>query len=153
MDLFVVGHLFVADDYSSLSQFDSSFFYLDKVRPVVEQLNKPNLNVRFHYILGGIYRKRKQWKEALDNFQQANLSAKINGDDFQILNSAEGIAASYLELGDLDKAFFYFNAACDKHVGSALFWLRYPISKLLGHDERYWQILEKLELRKYYEKQ
>jgi two-component system, NarL family, sensor kinase len=104
VDLFVVGHLFVADDYSSLSQFDSSFHYLDKVRPVVEQLNKPNLNVRFHYILGGIYRKRKQWKEALDNFQQANLSAKINGDDFQILNSAEGIAASYLELGDLDKA-------------------------------------------------
>ena len=76
MDLFVVGHLFVADDYSSLSQFDSSFFYLDKVRPVVEQLNKPNLNVRFHYILGGIYRKRKQWKEALDNFQQANLIRK-----------------------------------------------------------------------------
>jgi two-component system NarL family sensor kinase len=104
VDLFVVGHLFVADDYSSLSQFDSSFFYLDKVRPIVMQLNKPNLNVRFHYILGGIYRKRKQWKEALDNFQQANLSAKINGDDFQILNSAEGIAASYLELGDLDKA-------------------------------------------------
>ena len=104
VDLFVVGHLFVADDYSSLSQFDSSFLYLNKVRPIVEQLNKPNLNVRFHYILGGIYRKRKQWKEALDNFQQANLSAKINGDDFQILNSAEGIAASYLELDDLDKA-------------------------------------------------
>jgi tetratricopeptide (TPR) repeat protein len=104
VDLFVVDHLFVADDYSSLSQFDSSFFYLDKVRPIVMQLNKPNLNVRFHYILGGIYRKRKQWKDALDNFQQANLSAKINGDDFQILNSAEGIAAIYLELGDLDKA-------------------------------------------------
>src|ERR1044072_997030 len=68
VDLFVVGHLFVADDYSSLSEFDSSFLYLDKVRPIVKQLNKPNLNVRFHYILGGIYRKRKQWKEALDNF-------------------------------------------------------------------------------------
>jgi len=104
IDLFVVGHLFVADDYSSLSRFDSAFLYLDKVRPIVMQLNKPNLNVRFRYILGGIYRKRKQWKEALDNFQQANLSAKINGDDFQILNSAEGIAASYLGLGDLARA-------------------------------------------------
>jgi len=104
VDLFVIGHLFVADDYSSLSQFDSAFLYLDRIRPIVEALRKPNLNVRYHYILGGIYRKRKQWKKALDNFQEANLSAKINGDDFQILNSAEGIAASYLELGDLEKA-------------------------------------------------
>ena len=104
IDQFVVGYLFVADDHSALSQFDSSFHYLEMIRPVVMQLSKPNLDVRFYYILGGIYRKRKQWKEALINFQHANSSAKINKDSFQMVNSAEGMAACFLELGDLDKA-------------------------------------------------
>ena len=32
-DLYVVGNLFVADDYSGLSMFDSSSVYLEKVTP------------------------------------------------------------------------------------------------------------------------
>ncbi len=66
VDLYVIGNLFMADDYSGLSKFDSSSVYLEKVRPVVMKLNKPNLNLRFYYILGGIYRKKKEWSNALD---------------------------------------------------------------------------------------
>ncbi|MGZ8516844.1 MAG: tetratricopeptide repeat protein, partial [Chitinophagaceae bacterium] len=65
IDLYVVGNLFVADDYSGLSKFDSSSAYLEKVRPVVMKLNKPSLNVRYYYILGGILRKKKEWSNAL----------------------------------------------------------------------------------------
>ena len=65
IDMYVVGNLFVADDFSSLSQFDSSSWYLEKVRPVVERLHKPSLNVRFYYILGTIQRResngQKHW--------------------------------------------------------------------------------------------
>ncbi len=104
IDLFVIGYLFVADDYSSLSKFDSSYSYLEKVRPIVQQLNKPNLNVRFHYILGGIYRKQEHWKDALYHFQMANAAAQINKDAFQGVNSAEGMAACYLQLGNIEKA-------------------------------------------------
>ncbi len=104
IDQFVVGYLFVADDYSALSKFDYSSIYLEQIRPIVQQLNKPNLNVRFHYILGGIYRKQKLWKEALNHFQLANTAAQVNKDDFQAVNSAEGMAACYLELGNTDKA-------------------------------------------------
>ena len=103
-DMYVIGHLFVADDFSGLLKFDSSSVYLEKVRPIVMRLNKPNLNVRFYYILGGIYRKKKEWGNALINFQKANEAAGKMKDDFQVLNSEEGIAACYLQLDDLDKA-------------------------------------------------
>jgi signal transduction histidine kinase len=104
IDLYVIGHLFVADDFSGLFQFDSSSVYLEKVRPIVMQLDKPNLNVRFYYILGGIYRKKKEWSNALVSFQKANEAAGKMKDDFQILNTGEGIAASYMHLGNLTKA-------------------------------------------------
>jgi signal transduction histidine kinase len=100
VDLYVIGNLFVADDYSGLSKFDSSSAYLEKVRPLVAKLNKPNLNVRFYYILGGIYRKKKEWNNALVNFQNAKEAALNMKDDFQVLNTNEGIAACYMQLGD-----------------------------------------------------
>lgn len=103
-DLYVIGHLFVADDFSGLSQFDSSAAYLDKVRPIVMQLDKPNLNVRFYYILAGIYRKKNEWDKALTSYLKAKDAAKKMNDDFQIVNSEEGIAAYYLHTGNLNKA-------------------------------------------------
>jgi two-component system, NarL family, sensor kinase len=104
IDVYVIAHLFVADDFSALSQFDSSSVYLEKVRPIVMQLNKPDLNVRFYYILGGIYRKKKEWNTALVNFQKANEAAKKMKNDFQIANSEEGLSACYLHTGNLTKA-------------------------------------------------
>jgi two-component system, NarL family, sensor kinase len=101
---YVVGHLFVADDFSALSQFDSSSVYLEKVRSIVLQLDKPTLNVRFYYILGGIYRKKKEWGKALISYQKANEAAKKMNDGFQITNSEEGIAACYLNTGNLNQA-------------------------------------------------
>lgn len=104
IDGYVIGHLFVADDFSGLSQFDSSFFYLEKVRSIVTKLDKPNLNVRFYFILGGIYRKQKEWNNALYNFQQAKDASEIMKDEFQLLNSIEGLAASHFNLGNNTKA-------------------------------------------------
>jgi two-component system, NarL family, sensor kinase len=115
LHIYVVGHLFVADDFSALSQFDSSSAYLEKVRPIVMQLGKPALDVRFYYILGGIYRKKKDWTQALTAFQKAYEAAGKLKDDFQLINSSEGIAACYLQLGDLAKArqiaLYVFNEA------------------------------------------
>ena len=104
IDVYIIAHLFVADDYSALSQFDSSSAYLEKIRPIVMQLNKPNLDVRFYYILGGIYRKKNEWNNALTNYQKANDAAKKMKDYFQIVNSEEGISACYLHTDNLTKA-------------------------------------------------
>ena len=104
IDGYITGHLFVADDYSGLLQFDSSFAYLEIVRPLVAKLNKPNLNQRYHLILGSIYRKKYDWKNAYDNFKKADEAALILKDEFQALNSEEGMAASLMNLGNLTKA-------------------------------------------------
>lgn len=104
MDLYVIGNLFVADDFSSLSQFDSSSWYLEKVRPNVERIKKPSVDVRYYLILGTIQRKKNEWSNALISYQKANEAAKKMKDDFQVVNSAEGIAASFLHLGDFYKA-------------------------------------------------
>jgi two-component system, NarL family, sensor kinase len=121
--LYVVGHLFVADDFSALLQFDSSSAYLEKVRPIVMQQGKPALDVRFYYILGGIYRKKKDWTHALTAFQKAHEAAGKLKDDFQLINSSEGIAACYMQLGDLAKArqfsLYVFNEA--NRVGIPLY--------------------------------
>jgi signal transduction histidine kinase len=103
-DLYVIGSLFVADDFSALSQFDSSSAYLEKVYPIVIELDKPNLDVRFYYISGGIYRKKKEWDKALTSYQKANEAAEKMNDDFQIVNSEEGLSACYLNTGNLNKA-------------------------------------------------
>ena len=104
LERYVIVNLFVADDYSALMQFDSSSFYLEKVRSIVTQSGKPKLDVRFYYILGGIYRKKKEWNNALISFQKANEAAVKMKDDFQVLNSEEGLSACYMQSGDLVKA-------------------------------------------------
>lgn len=104
MDMYVIGNLFVADDYSTLSQFDSSSGYLEKVKPIVLRLNKPGVDVRFYYIVGTLQRKKKEWASALSSFQKANDAAKKIKDDFQLVNSGEGMAAAYFNLGNLNKA-------------------------------------------------
>ena len=127
IDLYVIGHLFVADDFSGLSGFDSSFHYLKIVEPTVLRLNKPTLNVRYYYILAGIYRKRKQWQNALDNYQKSEKSARSDGDDFQQINAGEGMAACYLELHEIDKARVWANFVID---GSDR--LNIPLGKMQG---------------------
>ncbi len=104
VDGYITGHLFVADDYGGLLQFDSSFAHLETVGPLVVKLNKPNLNQRYHFILGGIYRKKNDWKNAYDNFIKAEEAALVLKDEFQSLNSEEGIAACLMNMGNLARA-------------------------------------------------
>ena len=106
IDMYVIGNLF-----SQLQTISAAFHnlilrprYLETVRPIVVRLNKPSLDVRFYYILGTIQRKKNEWTDALISFQKANDAAKKMKDEFQVLNSAEGMAAGYFHLGNLNKA-------------------------------------------------
>lgn len=115
-DGYIVGYLFVADDFSGMSQFDSAFTYLEEVRDMVTKVNKPKLNVRFYFILGGIYRKMKEWNKALINFEKAKEASLAMQDEFQLLSSEEGIASCYLNLGRLSDARALAEHVLDKSV-------------------------------------
>ncbi|HYV92603.1 MAG TPA: adenylate/guanylate cyclase domain-containing protein [Chitinophagales bacterium] len=61
------------------------------------------------------------------------------------------MAIIYAGMGEMDIVFQYLNAAFEKRGGNLFFSLRYPLRTLLIKDQRYWQVLEKMGLRKYYE--
>ena len=61
------------------------------------------------------------------------------------------LVCCYAALGDMDNAFYYLNIAYEKHAGSIFFVIRYPINTFLKKDERYWILLERMGLKKYYE--
>jgi hypothetical protein len=43
------------------------------------------------------------------------------------------------------------NLAYEKKAGIILFAIRYPMNTFLKKDERFWQLLERMGLKKYYE--
>jgi len=61
------------------------------------------------------------------------------------------ISLCFSALGDMDKAYYYMDLAYEQHAGTIFFGLRYPLNTFLKKDERFWQLLEKMGLKKYYE--
>ena len=61
------------------------------------------------------------------------------------------LCVCHAALGDLDKAFYYLDLCYEKKAGIIFFAIRYPINSFLKKDERYWQLLERMGLKKYYE--
>ena len=61
------------------------------------------------------------------------------------------LAICYAVLGDLDKAFYYLNLCYEKNIGIIFLIIRYPINRFFKNDERFWQLLERMGLKKYYE--
>jgi len=53
----------------------------------------------------------------------------------------------------MDIAFYHLNACYEKRAGSIMFCLRYPLGLLYTKDERFWQLPEKMDLKKYYEEE
>jgi hypothetical protein len=73
-------------------------------------------------------------------------------EDAQVSLDAD-LAFCYAALGDLDKAFYHLYACYEKRVGNIMFSIRYPLSQMLNKDERFWQLLERMGLKQYYENQ
>jgi hypothetical protein len=61
------------------------------------------------------------------------------------------LACCYAALGECDKAFYYLNACYEKHIGTIMFAIRYPLNQFFYNHERYWQLLDKMGLKNYYE--
>ena len=106
IDGYVIGHLFVADDYGGLLSIRLRLLLTWKrYGPVVDKLNKPNLNLRFQPDIGWYHTGRKEnGPTRWIGYQKADDAALVIKDQFQSLRlSEEGIAACYLNLGLLPK--------------------------------------------------
>jgi len=133
-----LGFLFLAK-----GELERSLAYWDQIRLAV---NQPGTGVTGYIIVLGLLGRKE---DAAPYFDQL-LNRAIADPDVSLDSD---LATSYAALGDLDKAFYYLNACYESKAGSIMYALRYPLNLLFNKDDRYWQMLDRIGLRKYYEKE
>ncbi len=127
--------------YLAVGNYQNCLEAFDRIR---REVNQPGKGIT-GYIIALILLGRKE--EAYPLLEQ--LLRRFKEDPHVSLHG--DLISCYSLLGDLDKAFYYLNDAFGKHAGSIFFGIRYPINSILKKDERFWQLLEKMGLKKYYE--
>ncbi len=127
--------------YLAVGNYQNCLEAFDRIR---REVNQPGKGIT-GYIIALILLGRKE--EAYPLLEQ--LLRRFKEDPHVSLHG--DLISCYSLLGDLDKAFYYLNDAFEKHAGSIFFGIRYPINSILKKDERFWELLEKMGLKKYYE--
>ena len=128
--------------YMGTGDYQKSYEFADRIR---REVNQPGKGLNCYIVSLGLLGKKEEaqpWLEQLLS-RQEDPNVTMEGD----------LGICYAVLGDMDKAFYYLDAAYEKRVGTIFFGLRYPLNKFLEKDERYWQLLDKMGLKKYYEKE
>ncbi|MEP7376412.1 MAG: adenylate/guanylate cyclase domain-containing protein [Chitinophagaceae bacterium] len=129
--------------YQAKGDFQQSLVCWDQIRQAV---NQPGKGVTGYVIALGLLGRKEEadpYLEQLHRRSEEDSGVSLESD----------LANCYAALGDLDKAFYHLNACYEKQVGSIVYALRYPLSQLFNKDERYWQLLERMGLKQYYEKE
>jgi len=127
--------------YQAKGDLQRSLEYWDNIRKAV---NQPGKGISGYVIALGLLGRREEACHYIGQLhKRASEDASIDLDS----ELSNGYAAS----GDMDKAFYYLNSCYEKRAGSIMFCLRYPQNILFAKDPRYWQLLEKMDLKKYYE--
>jgi adenylate cyclase len=127
--------------YQAKGELQKSMEYWNSIRKAV---NEPGKGVSGLAIVLGVMGKKEEAQFYLDQLHQRAANDPRIDLDSELSNG-------YAAMGDMDKAFYYLNSCYEKRAGSIMFCLRYPLNLLFNKDERFWQLLEKMDLKKYYE--
>jgi len=129
--------------YQARGDLQRSLQYFDHLRRLV---NQPGKALGGYVITLGLLGRKEEAYQCIEQLhRRAQGDAKIDLDS--------ELANGYAALGDMDKAFYHLNSCYEKRAGSIMFSLRYPVNLLFVKDERFWQLLEEMALKKYYEKE
>jgi len=129
--------------YQARGDYQQSLLYWDHMRKVV---NQPGKAISGYVIALGLLGRKEEAYHCIDQLKhRARTDTKIDLDS--------ELANGYAALGDMDKAFYHLNSCYEKRAGSIMFCLRYPLNLLYTKDDRFWQLLEKMGLKKYYEEE
>jgi TolB-like protein/class 3 adenylate cyclase/Tfp pilus assembly protein PilF len=127
--------------YHARGDFQKALEYADQIRRAV---NQPGKGVTpYVIVLGMLGRNEEAYLYVEQLHRRAEEDSKITLDS--------DLAHCYAALGDMDKAFYYLNDCYEKHLGTIMYAFRNPLNQLFNKDERFWQLLEKMGLKKYYE--
>jgi len=129
--------------YQAKGDLQKSLDYWDRIRLAV---NQPGKGVSGYIIALALLGKKEEAHFYIDQVKQ-------RAKDDPSINLDSELSNGYAALRDMDNAFYYLNSCYEKNAGSIMFCLRYPLNLLWMKDERFWQLLEKMGLKKYYEEE
>ncbi len=92
--------VYLCDDFKALKQIDSSLLYLQKAKPIVEQLNNHRLNIQYYNKLGEINRQKEEYHAAIGYYEKTVAEAKFTNDNYQVQSNHRLIAVCYIRLGE-----------------------------------------------------
>jgi adenylate cyclase len=127
--------------YQAKGDLQKSLEYWDYIRQTV---NQPGKGISGYVIALGILHNKEEhhhWIEQLEHRAENDTAVDLDSE----------LANGYAAIGNMDKAFYHINRCYENRAGSIMFCIRYPLNKLFSKDERFWQLLEKMNLKKYYE--
>ena len=128
--------------YQAKGELRKSLEYWESIKKAV---NQPGKGISGYVIALGLLGNKDEAQLYLDQLhKRAEEDPKIDLDS-ELTNG-------YAAMGEMDKAFYHLNKCYEKRSGSIMFCLRYPLNLSLNKDERYWELLEKMGLKKYYQK-
>lgn len=127
--------------HAATGNYQKCFEVFDQIRREVNQTGKGITGYIFALHLLGRKDEVGPWLEQLIHRSELDPNVSLETD----------IALGFLASGDPDGAFTHLHDAYEKRAGTIFFAMRYPINRFLMKDERYWQLLERMGLKKYYE--
>ncbi|HKB44573.1 MAG TPA: hypothetical protein VKC90_09285, partial [Chitinophagaceae bacterium] len=128
--------------YLGNGNYQKCFELFDQIR---REVNQPGKGITGYIVALTLLGRREEaygWLEQLTRRSEEDSTVALYCD----------LGICHAALGDLDKAFYYMNLAYEKKAGIILFAIRYPINTFMKKDERFWQLLERMGLKDYYEK-
>jgi tetratricopeptide (TPR) repeat protein len=129
--------------YLASGNYQKSYEMFDRIRREVNQPGKGITGLITSLALLGRREEANSWLEQLLARAEKDSTVALYGD----------FCISYAVLGDLDKAFYYLNLGYEKHAAIIFFAIRYPGNTFLKKDARFWQLLDRMGLKKYYEQE
>ena len=126
----------------ALGNYQKCFEIFDRIR---REVNQPGKGITGYIVALSLLGRKEEaytWLEQIHRRAEEDPNVTMYPD----------LISCYAALGDMDKAFYYLNLAYEKH-GSIFFVIRYPINTFLKEDERFWQLLDRMGLKKYYEEE
>lgn len=101
-------HVYKAAVFQELSNFDSSFHYLNKVKETIDNYNNLQLHFLYNNSFGRFYHNRQQFDSAQYHFERCLEIAKIENDTMYLAGAYNNLALAYDSRSEFQQAYEYF---------------------------------------------
>lgn len=129
------SYVFVCDDFIALKQLDSCLVYLNRAKPIVEQLNNHRINVQYYNKLAQISMAKKEYRAAIIHYEKCVSEATITHSKIQIISNQRMIAVCYVRLGEYSTARKYLLMALPTAIAGGHFKSKIEILQDLATTE------------------